>query len=259
MAGAMSRQQVQQHYAEVATRGKAYDYNQELYDGQTLESLPTSARCASRGCGNPLDRAGLKPGERVLDLGSGGGIDVLLAARQVGNEGFVYGLDMTPEMVELARRNAAEAEVRNVEFVLGLIESIPLPDGCVDVVTSNCVINLCENRSAVLREACRVLRRPGRACIADIVCTREDLPSEWIQTIAPALGCLNGVLTTKGYYDRMQEAGFSDIAVEPYYHSSHERLVEKATARGMQKTLELLGNTDFSETFASAYITASRR
>jgi SAM-dependent methyltransferase len=259
MAGAMSRQQVQRHYAEVATCGKAYDYNQELYDSQTLESLPTSATCASRGCGNPLDRAGLKPGEQVLDLGSGGGIDVLLAARQVGDAGFVCGLDMTPEMVELARRNAAEAEVCNVEFVLGLIESIPLPDERVDVVTSNCVINLCENRSAVLREAYRVLRRPGRVCIADIVCTREDLPPEWVQAIAPALGCLNGVLTTEGYYGHMEEAGFSDITIEPYYHSSHERLVEKAAAKGMQETLEILGNADFSETFASAYITAAKR
>jgi ubiquinone/menaquinone biosynthesis C-methylase UbiE len=258
MAGAMSRQQVQQHYAEVATRGKAYDYKQELYDSQTLESLPTPARCASRGCGNPLERAGLQPGEWVLDLGSGGGIDVLLAARQVGDAGFVYGLDMTPEMVELAKLNAAEAEARNVEFVLGLIESIPLPNERVDVVTSNCVINLCEDRRAVLREACRVLRRPGRVCIADIVCTREDIPFEWVQAIAPALGCLNGVLTTKGYYEHMDEAGFSDIAIEPYYHSSHERLVEKATAKGMRETLKLLEDTNFSETFASAYITAAK-
>lgn len=182
--------------------------------GALTDGLPVAAVQASLGCGNPLLAADLHPGERVLDLGSGGGIDVLLAARLVGPEGFVHGVDMTPQMLELARRNAAEAQAGNVEFHEGVLEDLPLPDGCVDVVISNCVINLAADRGAVLREAYRVLVPGGRLRVSDVVAEDHLSPADR-QARGSHVGCIAGAMSRSEYLDLLAEAGFVDTSVEP--------------------------------------------
>jgi len=172
-----------------------------------------AALAASLGCGNPTALAELSPGEDVLDLGSGGGLDVLLSARRVGPEGTAYGLDMTPEMLALAQRNQAEAGITNAEFMLGTIESVPLPDASVDVVISNCVINLSTDKDAVLREAFRVLRPGGRFAVADIVALRE-IPAELRSVVALWTGCISGSLLDRDYVAKLTAAGFVDASVE---------------------------------------------
>lgn len=184
-----------------------------LYGGLT-EGLPVAAVQASLGCGNPLLAAELRPGERVLDLGSGGGIDVLLAARLVGPEGYVHGVDMTPQMLELARRNATEAQVGNVEFHEGILEDLPLPDGCVDVVISNCVINLAADRGAVLREAHRVLVPGGRLRVSDVVAEDHLSPADR-QARGSHVGCIAGAMSRSEYLELLAAAGFVDTSVEP--------------------------------------------
>jgi arsenite methyltransferase len=183
------------------------------YQGMDLSELPEAAANASLGCGNPLAVASLTGGETVLDLGSGGGIDVILSARRVGPEGKVYGLDMTDEMLDLARRNAAESGVTNVEFLKGRIEQIPLPDEAVDVVISNCVINLSTDKGKVLGEVARVLRPGGRLAVSDVVAdpdidaaTRRDL-EQWT-------GCIAGALTTGQYRSLLEQAGLGSIEIE---------------------------------------------
>jgi ubiquinone/menaquinone biosynthesis C-methylase UbiE len=193
-----------------------------------------------------------------LDLGCGGGIDVLLAARQVGGSGHVYGLDMTPEMLALAERNAAEAAVSNVSFIGGLIEDIPLPSGSVDVVTSNCVINLSDDKGAVLREAWRVLVPGGRIVVADIVLERPGLPAAMRRAAACILGCTNDVLTIREYEGLMREAGFGEVVVEPYRRSSWQSLEAKAERRGQQALLAQLDPQQVDDALASAYITGRK-
>lgn len=179
-----------------------------------LGDLPDAAALASLGCGNPTAVADLHPGEVVLDLGSGGGIDVLLSAKRVGPTGFAYGLDMTPEMIELARRNAAEAGVANVEFLEGRIEAIPLPDASVDVVISNCVINLSTDKPAVLREIARVLRPGGRIGIADVVAVDHLSPAERAAR-GSFVGCIAGALSFGEYEAGLRAVGLSDVSVRP--------------------------------------------
>ena len=183
------------------------------YDPNALGELPQDAVLASLGCGNPTALAELRPGEVVLDLGSGGGIDVLLSAKRVGPDGFVYGLDMTDEMLELAERNRAQAGVENVTFLKGHIEEIPLPDASVDVIISNCVINLSGDKDRVLREAFRVLRPNGRFAVSDIVVRGRLLPSVR-HSLEAWSACVAGALSETEYRDKLSAAGFAGAEVE---------------------------------------------
>ena len=185
----------------------------DLYSIDEVGQLPTAAVLASLGCGNPTALAELRPGEVVLDLGSGGGIDVLLSARRVGPTGFAYGLDITDEMLDLARRNAAERGVNNVQFLKGEIEHIPLPDASVDVVISNCVINLSADKGQVLREAFRVLKPGGRFAVSDIV-VQGQLPAEVRRDMEAWAGCVAGALEEDEYRRLLADAGFQDVGVE---------------------------------------------
>jgi arsenite methyltransferase len=185
-----------------------------LYDLSQTGALPEEAVLASLGCGNPTALAQLNAGETVLDLGSGGGIDVLLSARRVGPAGKAYGLDMTDEMLALARENQRKAGVENAEFLKGEIESIPLPDNSVDVVISNCVINLSADKDRVLREAFRVLKPGGRFAVSDVV-TRGDVPEEVRQNMLLWVGCIAGALQDWEYAAKLAQAGFDGIDIEP--------------------------------------------
>jgi ubiquinone/menaquinone biosynthesis C-methylase UbiE len=187
-----------------------------LYDVDETGALPPQAVLASLGCGNPTALADLQPGEVVLDLGSGGGIDVLLSARRVGPTGKAYGLDMTDEMLTLARENQARAGVANVEFLKGEMEEIPLPDGSVDVIISNCVINLSLDKDKVLAEAFRVLRPGGRFAVSDIV-FQGDLslvPDELLRDAEAWSGCIAGALEERDYLAKLERTGFADAAIE---------------------------------------------
>ncbi|MHB1211710.1 MAG: arsenite methyltransferase [Candidatus Nanopelagicales bacterium] len=189
-------------------------FGQGQYDAADRALIPEEALVASLGCGNPTVLAELTPGDVVLDLGSGGGIDVLLSARRVAPGGMAYGLDMTPEMLALAEANKARAGVDNVEFLLGSIEDIPLPDGSVDVIISNCVVNLSADKDAVFREAFRVLKPGGRFAISDIVLAHA-LPAELTGVMALWTGCIAGALTQDDCVERMRAAGFADASIEP--------------------------------------------
>lgn len=186
----------------------------DLYSTAEAAEVPGDALLASFGCGNPTALAQLRPGELVLDLGSGGGIDVLLSAKRVGPTGKAYGLDMTPEMLELARKNQKQAGVTNVEFLQGTIEQIPLPDASVDVIISNCVINLSPDKGQVLREAFRVLRPGGRLAVSDIV-LRKALPPAIRKSVEAWAGCIAGALLEYDYQLKLAAAGFVDIEIEP--------------------------------------------
>ena len=183
-----------------------------MYEAGQTDDLPAEAVLASLGCGNPLAVAALRAGERVLDLGSGGGIDVLLSAKRVGAAGFAYGVDMTDEMLELARANAAKAGATNVEFVKGHIEDIPLPDGAVDVVISNCVINLSVDKPAVLAEMFRVLTPGGRIGISDVVAEDELSPADRAER-GSYVGCIAGALSRAEYMDGLAAVGFADAEI----------------------------------------------
>lgn len=185
-----------------------------LYNAAQTGELPQEAVLASLGCGNPTALAQLKPGETVLDLGSGGGIDVLLSARRVGPAGKAYGLDMTDEMLALARENQRKAGIENVEFLKGEIERIPLPDSSVDVVISNCVINLSGDKDRVLREAFRVLKPGGRFAVSDVV-THGEVPTNVRDNMLLWTGCIAGALQDYQYVAKLAKAGFDDINIEP--------------------------------------------
>ena len=197
-----------------AARGASNPITSDHYDDSETGALPEAAVLASLGCGNPTALARLEPGETVLDLGSGGGIDVLLSARRVGPNGKAYGLDMTDEMLALARENQRKAGVENVEFLKGEIEDIPLPDGCVDVVISNCVINLSGDKDRVLREAFRVLKPGGRFAVSDVV-TRGQVNEEIRKIVLLWVGCVAGALDESEYRDKLTSAGFEQIEIEP--------------------------------------------
>src|SRR5277367_6393595 len=186
----------------------------DLYDAAQAGQIPEEAIKASLGCGNPTALAKLNAGETVLDLGSGGGIDVLLSARRVGPNGKAYGLDMTDEMLALARENQRKAGIENVEFLKGEIENIPLPDNSVDVVISNCVINLSADKDRVLREAFRVLRPGGRFAVSDVV-VRGEVPESVRQSMLLWVGCIAGALEESDYRAKLLTAGFADVDFEP--------------------------------------------
>ena len=185
-----------------------------LYDQGQVRALPPDAVTASLGCGNPAALAELEPGETVLDLGSGGGIDVLLSARRVGPTGKAYGLDMTDQMLALARENQRKARVENVEFLKGQIEAIPLPDASVDVIISNCVINLSADKDRVLGEAWRVLKPGGRLAVSDVV-RRRPVPEALRRSIELWVGCVAGALEESDYRAKLETAGFVGVEIEP--------------------------------------------
>ncbi|HSQ66035.1 MAG TPA: arsenite methyltransferase [Polyangiaceae bacterium] len=216
----------------------------DLYDATDTQSLPEAALLASFGCGNPTALAELRPGEVVLDLGSGGGIDVLLSAKRVGPTGLAYGLDMTDEMLELANENKAKAGATNVIFLKGTIESIPLPKSSVDVIISNCVINLSGDKDAVLREAFRVLKPGGRFAISDIV-LRKPLPEEARKSMELWTGCIAGALLESEYEAKLREAGFGDIGIEP------TRVYDKKDAEEMAAGASCCGGPDLTATLSA--------
>lgn len=205
-----------------------------LYEVGDRDSLPAGAVAASLGCGNPTAVAELRPGESVLDLGSGGGIDVLLSARRVGPTGTAYGLDSTDEMLDLARRNAAEAGMSNVEFLRGRIEEIPLPDAAVDVIISNCVINLSTDKHTVFAEAYRVLRPGGRLGVSDIVAEDHLTPTERAER-GNWVGCVAGALSATEYRSGLEQAGFTDIDITPTHSVAdgmHSAIIRAVKAAG---------------------------
>ncbi len=225
-----------------------------LYSDQDREGLPADAVAASLGCGNPTALAELHAGETVLDLGSGGGIDVLLSAKRVGPTGKAYGLDMTDEMLALARENQRKAGVENVEFLKGEIEQIPLPDHSVDVIISNCVVNLSGEKERVLAEAFRVSRPGGRLALSDIV-VRGAVPTEIRQNLELWAGCVAGALEETEYRDLLSQAGFVDIEIEPtrIYHADDV----KEFLVGTELTSDLL-LSQVEGKFMSAFIRAKK-
>lgn len=220
-----------------------------------------SALAASLGCGNPTALAELAPGEDVLDLGSGGGLDVLLSARRIAPGGTAYGLDMTPEMLELARRNQAEAGLTNARFLLGTIEQVPLEDEAVDVVISNCVINLSADKDAVLREAHRVLRPGGRFAVSDIVLLRE-IPEDLRDVLALWTGCISGSLLDRDYVGKLEAAGFVDAAVEVtrrYDTAALEAMADMLDPTHLPAGMSLADAVEALDgAFASAFIRATK-
>jgi arsenite methyltransferase len=220
---------VKEHYGQAAEQAKAGTRSccgpssccstgdpitKDLYSLDEMAQLPEKAVLASLGCGNPTALAELSPGETVLDLGSGGGIDVLLSAQRVGPEGKAYGLDITDEMLALARENQRKAGVKNVEFLKGEIENIPLPDNSVDVIISNCVINLSADKDIVLREAFRVLKPGGRFAVSDVV-VLGDVPSDIRRNVELWAGCVAGALRQDEYRSKLADAGFEKVGIEP--------------------------------------------
>jgi arsenite methyltransferase len=228
----------------------------DLYSNAELGELPLSAALASLGCGNPTALAALKPGEKVLDLGSGGGIDVLLSARRVGPTGFAYGLDMTDAMLELAERNRAEAGVENVRFLKGVIEDIPLPANSVDLVISNCVINLSADKRQVLREAYRILVPGGRFAVSDIV-FQGHFPQAIRADLEAWAGCIAGALEEEVYRQLLAEVGFADIDVEVTRRYALNDIAES----GAQRSIAALSDEERAEVdgkFVSAFIRARK-
>ena len=230
MSGADTREKVRQAYAGAALRVVAGQTNSccggscgagsddpitgNLYSSEQTATLPETAVLASLGCGNPTALAQLNPGETVLDLGSGGGIDVLLSAQRVGPTGRAYGLDMTDEMLALAESNKAKAGATNVEFLKGTIEEIPLPGNTVDVIISNCVINLSVDKRQVFAEAFRVLKPGGRLAVSDVV-VRGDVPAQLRHSMELWVGCVAGALEERQFITLLEETGFEDVSIEP--------------------------------------------
>ncbi|MBI4495129.1 MAG: arsenite methyltransferase [Chloroflexi bacterium] len=239
--------------AEACCGGDKGLISSHLYEASQLQEVPTEAALASLGCGNPTALAELRPGEVVLDLGSGGGIDVLLSARRVGPSGFVYGLDMTDEMLALAEQNRARMGAPNVQFLKGQIEQVPLPDQSVDVIISNCVINLSADKERVLREAFRVLKPGGRFAVSDVV-VRGVLPEAVRRSVEAWAGCVAGALEEEEYRARLAAAGFVDGAVEVTRVYDLRALAESA---GLG-TAALAGLDAPGGALASAFIRARR-
>jgi SAM-dependent methyltransferase len=228
----------------------------DLYSQAELGAIPMAAALASLGCGNPTALAELKPGEKVLDLGSGGGIDVLLSARRVGPTGFAYGLDMTDAMLELAERNRAEAGVENVRFLRGIIEAVPLPAESVDVVISNCVINLSADKGRVLREAYRVLTPGGRFAVSDIV-FQGHIPQALRTDLESWAGCIAGALEEETYREFLTSAGFTEIEVKVTRRYALQDIAESGAGSSLA-ALNDAERKDVDGRFVSAFIRAQK-
>jgi SAM-dependent methyltransferase len=237
-----------------SSRGECDPITSRNYDASETAALPDTAMAASLGCGNPTALADLKPGEVVLDLGSGGGIDVLLSAQRVGPTGKAYGLDMTDEMLALARENQRKAGATNVEFLEGELENIPLPDGSVDVIISNCVINLSGDKDRVLAEAFRVLRPGGRFAVSDVV-VRGAVPPEIRRSVELWIGCVAGALEESQYRETLAKAGFEAIDLEPTRIYRAEDAREFLTGAGLD--LEAIA-PDVDGKFMSAFVRARK-
>ncbi len=260
---------VKERYGQAATQAKsgarsccgpaapyssADPITKELYTSDEMSQLPEEAVLASLGCGNPTALAELNPGETVLDLGSGGGIDVLLSAKRVGPEGKAYGLDMTDEMLALARENQRKAGVKNVEFLTGEIENIPLPDNSVDVIISNCVINLSADKDSVLREAFRVLKPGGRFAVSDVV-VLGDVPADIRRNVELWAGCVAGALHQNEYRSKLSNAGFEEVDIEP------TRIYQGQDVRDLLSGTDIAAESIIAQVegkFASAFIRARK-
>jgi arsenite methyltransferase len=225
-----------------------------LYDEAEKSALPEKAVAASLGCGNPTALAKLQPGEIVLDLGSGGGIDVILSAKRVGPTGKAYGLDMTDEMLSLARENQKKAGIENVEFLKGAIENIPLPDNTVDVIISNCVINLSGDKDRVLAEAFRVLKPGGRLAVSDVV-VRGEVPADIRKSMELWVGCIAGALEENEYREKLARAGFNSIDVEPTRVYKVEEAREFLEAAGLDAAIV---GPQIDGKFISAFVRATK-
>ncbi|OFX13379.1 MAG: arsenite S-adenosylmethyltransferase [Armatimonadetes bacterium RBG_16_58_9] len=260
---------IKQKYGEVAQNASAGNQTscgcsctskdaitRDLYSEVETAGIPVEALLASMGCGNPIALARLNPGEIVLDLGSGGGIDVLLSAKRVGPTGKAYGLDMTDEMLELARKNQKEAGVDNVEFLKGEIENIPLPDCSVDVIVSNCVINLSTDKDQVLREAFRVLKPGGRFAVADIVLTKQ-VPEVILHHLEMWAGCVAGALEIDDYKSGLLKAGFTNAEVEVVKTYSQDDVGGLIPAEVAQQ-LGREGIAELMTSFVSAFVRATK-
>jgi SAM-dependent methyltransferase len=256
---------VREKYAEAARRAgssccgsstleNVSPITSNLYDAVQTGALPEAAVLASLGCGNPTALAELAPGETVLDLGSGGGIDVLLSARRVGPTGKAYGLDMTDEMLALARDNQRKAGADNVEFLKGQIEQIPLPDNSVDVIISNCVINLSADKDRVLQEAFRVLKPGGRFAVSDVV-TRGAIPEDVRSSALLWIGCIAGALDEEDYRSKLAAAGFGSIGIEPTRVYDVEDARDFLTERGID--VDAIA-PQIAGKFFSAFVRASK-
>ena len=228
--------------------------SRNLYNESEKSALPADAVAASLGCGNPTALAKLKPGEIVLDLGSGGGIDVLLSAKRVGPTGKAYGVDMTDEMLALARENQKKAGVQNVEFLKGTIENIPLPENSVDVIISNCVINLSGDKDRVIREAFRVLKPGGRFAVSDVI-VRGEVPADIRKSMELWVGCMAGALQEAEYVQKLQTAGFTSMEVQPtrVYHAEESRDFLAAAGLDPDRVAPLIEGK-----FISAFIRATK-
>ncbi|OGS56801.1 MAG: hypothetical protein A3K60_03730 [Euryarchaeota archaeon RBG_19FT_COMBO_56_21] len=254
---------VREHYGNLAKSDSSCCSTKEsscgcggLYSQSEILSLPQDAIAVSAGCGNPTAIASLKPGMIVVDLGSGGGIDAFLSARKVGPKGMVYGIDMTPEMINRARKTARESGIQNVEFRLGEIEHIPLDAGVADVVISNCVINLSPDKQQVFKEAFRVLRPGGRLAVSDIVLV-SDLPEEIRKNLTAWSSCVSGAVSEKEYIGAMKNAGFEHIKVDDRVVYTHEQLSDYLKDSEYADRPELRGR-NLSDLIASYRITAVR-
>jgi arsenite methyltransferase len=262
---------VQQKYGEAALRARggvksgcgcgtaaccdADPITSNLYDEGQATAIPAEALLASLGCGNPTALADLEPGEVVLDLGSGGGIDVLLSAKRVGPSGWVYGLDMTDEMLSLARENQQKSGLTNVTFLKGEIEQIPLPNDSVDVIISNCVINLSADKDRVIAEAFRVLKPGGRFAVSDVVVRGEAVPDAIRRNMELWVGCVAGALEESSYRDKLARAGFESVGVAPtriYHAADAKQLFDEAGQGGEAIFTQLDGR------FMSAFIRARK-
>lgn len=258
------KEKVKEFYGDIASKSscgcgggscgcqQVTDMAKENYANMNLDDIPIEAVNMSLGCANPLVFAELKEGETVLDLGSGGGIDVLMSSKYVGKSGKIYGLDMTDEMLALANKNKEKMGVKNVEFIKGYIENIPLADNSIDVIISNCVINLSEDKKKALSEAYRVMKDGGRLAIADVVSLREITPELRKQAELWA-GCFAGTLLIDEYRQILEDLGFKDIKIEPVH------VYSKAAAEGLVTDEELRAKINFDEidgAFAGAHVKA---
>jgi len=240
--------------AAPASVGGSDPITANLYDALDAQAVPDTALLASLGCGNPTALAELKPGETVLDLGSGGGIDVLLSARRVGPTGKVYGLDMTDEMLALARENQQKAGATNVEFLKGTIESIPLPDNSVDVIISNCVINLSVDKDTVFREAFRVLKPGGRLAVSDVV-VRGEVDDTIRRNMELWVGCVAGALDEADFVKRLAKVGFADVSIDAWREYRVEDARTFLASAGID--VDAMGSAVDGK-FASAFIRATK-